>query len=506
MDDLNPGNLSQFSALCGLASFVVNNSENMFTFYKDLTSAEVSILASLFASGAEIENLMLRRELPAGTAAELGSAIRRSGVSDRYLSIWVGERNPAPELVQLVAAAPIVALEQLTISDLTIDEKCTTQICDSLAASPRLRSLTISHCKISAPLLARRIGSFRALESFEISCEYFGPSEIEMILVGMRDLPVVVDLMLEYVEIEAGGRRELGGLLGRINRKFSLANTQLGDEGISAIVDAVIASGRKGLRLQELCLSEDSIGPMGAQKLAGLIARSPYLRCLNLYRNANLAVGAADIVGKCANSLQELDISGCMLNHQNIAALFSHGCHALTVLKMEANEAGDLGAGVVAQFLLHYGGRILRELRMDISGIGEAGALELANGLEKAYAIRCISMDENLLGPRGATAVLNALATASTVPMEIISFAKCKIGDDGASAVGKIITHRGCKHFELDYNEIHCRGVKAIADSVNASACMIESLNLYANPFDDEGVGYLFTGLHNRTDSSAGLK
>ncbi len=502
MDASNPTNISRLSALCGLTSFVVNNHKNIFRVDRNFTPAEVSVLASLLDSGAEIEYLTFYCDLLARTVAELGSAIRRSGwVNDLNLCIWGVENGPmpTPELVRLVAAAPIMALEQLKIRNLTIDEGRTTQMCDSLAASPRLRSLTIENCKLSAPPFARQIYSFRTLESLEISRGDFRPEDIEMILVGMRDLPAVADLTLKDVEVGAGGWRELGGLLCRISRRLNLTNTHLGDRGISAIADVVIASGRKKLRLQELRLSGNNFRlTVGVQKLAGLVARSPYLRRLSLWWNRIIG-GPADIVGRCANSLEVLDISECGLSPQETALLLARDCHALTVLNMDHNRVGDVGAGAVAQFILQYhGGCKLRDLCMDENGIGEAGALELAKGLDKAYAIRSISMGGNPLGPRGASAVLSALATVSVEPMDTINFRRCKAGDDGASAAGKIITHRGCRCLFLTENNIHVGGAKAIADSVKVSASVIESLHLLDNPLGDEGVKYLLCGIMQR--------
>ncbi len=43
----------------------------------------------------------------------------------------------------------------------------------------------------------------------------------------------------------------------------------------------------------------------------------------------------------------------------------------------------------------------------------------------------------------------------------------------------------------LGYNKFRVAGVKAIADSVVASACVIEELDLECNPIGDEGVKYL---------------
>ncbi len=501
MDASNIADSSLFSALCGLASFVANDSENLFAFKRTFTPYQISALASLLASGAEIEYLALGNELSAETSIELGEAIKHSAcIRELHVNFCDTERRSRIKLAYMVAVAHSETLEQLILGHLIIDNRFMTQICDSLSTSPRLHSLTIADCELSAPLLAGRIGSFPALESLHILNGSFSPSDIEILLVSLRDLHSVADLSLVGVEVGAGGWRELGGrLLSRISGKLTLDCATLDDEGVSLIADTVLASARQRLVLQELCLNNGSIGPKGSRKLAELVSRSPYLRCLNLDWSLKIAGGgAAEILGKYANSLEKLSVCGCELDPPGVVSLLSCGCRALTVLKMGYNKAADLGAGAIARFLLRSGRRTLRELSMDRNAIGEAEAWELAKGLEKAYAIRCIIMDKNPLGPRGAAVVLNALATASTVSMDIISFLGCNIGDDGASAVGKVITRRGCRCLELTNNGIHFEGAKAIADSIKASASMIESLHLHENPLGDKGLEYLLCEITQR--------
>ncbi len=122
----------------------------------------------------------------------------------------------------------------------------------------------------------------------------------------------------------------------------------------------------------------------------------------------------------------------------------------------------------------------------------EAGALVLADELANAYALRSITMRGNPIGPRGGVAILDALATASTVPMDAINLESCEIGGAaGAEAVGKLMRRRGCKCVNLCGNGLRYKGVRTIADSIQGSACAIELLEIYDNPSGDEGVTYL---------------
>ncbi|MDR3575461.1 MAG: hypothetical protein P4L50_16495, partial [Anaerolineaceae bacterium] len=474
--------------LCNLASFAAN-SQDMFKFKQELTPAEISALASLLASGAEIEYLYLFKELPAGAGTELGEAIQRFG-SIRTLSLGynLSASEPAPELLRLIAASATPALEQLDIYRLNLDDST---LCDSFGKFSALHKLSITDCDFNTPLLAERINEFPALESLRITYRESVPAGVMMLVAALENFPVVAELNLSHVGIDVESRRLIGELvaLGEI-RKLNLIDCKLGDEGISEIVTSILASGRNRCELWELCLPSNGIESAGAQMIAELVARSPHLRCLNLDFNPIGAI-AAEAIKKFANTLEELNISKCGLGPREAVLLLSPPAYpALTTLRITNNYVGNLGAGALAQFLLGSGGCTLKELRMESNDITEAGALELANGFAKAYALRSIRMEVNQLGPRGAAAMLDAIAIVSTVQMDMIYFDQCEIGDDGAEAAGRLIMGRSCKRISLNQNEIHDKGVKAIADSIEASECMIELLSLYVNPVGDAGVKY----------------
>ncbi|MDR3573974.1 MAG: hypothetical protein P4L50_08940, partial [Anaerolineaceae bacterium] len=479
------------SDLANFASFVVNIRTAPMTVKSELTPAGVSALASLLAFGAEIDYLALYEELPEGAAAELGVAIKHSGrISE--LSLGRGNRKSpdlAQELLHLVAVSATPALEQLSIEWIRIDDGRMKEIGNSFGKLTALRSLTISHCAFAIPLLARQISKLRALESLTISKIFNIIYGVGTLFAALKDLPLLTDMSFSEYNTNAESWRHIGDFVasGRI-RKLHLNYAALKDEGISMIVDVVLASGRQMCKLSELCLIGNSIGPAGARKISELVARSPHLRCLDLRLNP-MGMIAIDARKKSANSLQELNMNQCELGPQESLLFISLSAfRALTVLKISHNKVGNAGAVAISHFLLVSGGRTLAELEMNLNHITEAGAFDLAKGLAISYALRSIDIAQNQLGPRGAVAIIDALNTASMVPMNKIEFALCKLRDPGAEAVGKLIMHRGCKRVLLDWCEIQTEGAKAIADSVDASACVIEVLNLYNNFLGDEGV------------------
>ncbi len=506
MDTSNPSDSALFPSLCNLASFVVNDSKKMFKFDSELTPGEVSVLISILTSGAEIECLGIHQELPAGTGAKLGEAIRRSGrIGTLFVDGDITKGKPSPELSRLVAASPNPALEQLNIIYLQIDEERMNQLCGGPSGKQQLtmlRSLTMQDCLLNTVLLVKWISSLRALETLSISRVRFSPSRVGALAAALRRLPAITDLCLCEVKIEAEGWQQLGrgGFFGRL-RKLDLSRNRFEDEEIAMIVDEILVSRRRRCELRELHLRGNYFGPAGARKIAELIACSPHLRCLDL-AHSNLEAGIAPQTFRgCASSLEVLNVSACELGPSDIVSLLVRDYYALTTLIIDCIRTGDLGAKSIAQFFLHHGGCTLEVLDASCNHIGEAGAQELAKGLTKAYAIRSIDVHKNQLGPLGAAAMLDALATVSKVSMDQIDFSRCNIGDAGASAAGKVIMRRGCGLVSLEDNYIHASGGRVIADSINSSAVMISNLNLKFNDIGVDVTTYLLNqiALDNRS-------
>ncbi len=313
---------SDSALLINLASFIVNNSQPMFTFGSELTPSEVSVLISLLASGAEIEYLALLQELPAGTGAELGETIKRSERLNS-LSVYSANRKcgPAPELSRLVVASPNSALEHLTLQFLAVDVECMSQLCSSLSECAQLSSLTIEECDVNIPLLAKWISGLQALESLDVSIATFLPSGGGLLVADIAKLPAVIDLKLRNIRIAA--ENQWGGSFGGRLKRLALCGNHLNDGEISAIVDMIIlARGRQGCsRLETLDLSSNDI--RGTGRISELIACSPHLRSLDLKQNHIPGGIAPQALKKRANSLESLNVDRCDLGWRGIMSLLS---------------------------------------------------------------------------------------------------------------------------------------------------------------------------------------
>ncbi len=482
-------------SLCNFASFVTNSRE-ILTISRKLSPDEASVLCSLLVSGSEIEHLAIQEELPPGAGTQLGLAIATTARTIRTLSLGriysnFCECKPAPELFRMLTSANSATLEQIAIYDLSINDWCEH---NSFGQFVALRSLVIhtgKDCDRSLPSIIASISRLRALESLRIEGISFTPADIETLVTILKDLPLIVELGICYAQLGAQTGRTIGNLvaLGRI-RKLDLTKNVMKCEEIAAMVDAILGSSRR-CELQELILYDNDFNLVGERKLVDLASHSPRLRVLDLHRNL---IPGAFLCVAATRSLEELNVSNCLLMLDEVESMLldTPGAFpALRVLLMNDNWLDDACAGTIAKFIAVSGGRTLTKLGVKDNHITETGALELARAFEKAYAMRTINLSSNEIRPHGATAVMDALATASTEPMDKIRFSNCYIGDAGAEAAGRLIARRGCKSVILYTNAINAAGAKAIADSVAESVCVVQNLDLSANPLGPEGVKYL---------------
>ncbi|MDR3548412.1 MAG: hypothetical protein P4M11_09150, partial [Candidatus Pacebacteria bacterium] len=485
-----------FSALCGLTNFVTN-SKRVLKIGWELTPAEVSVLCSLIQTSA-VSRLALKAELPLGVAAQLGFAIKHSTTLH---TISLGRRGksaemPGTELFRMLNLAASPALEQLSIINFSTETEW--PVCDQFEKFTSLRSFTISACSTyPTPLFIAEVGKLRALESLCFrNPENICDSDFDMLVAKLKDLPLLSKLSI-CCDWKAG--RQIGSLIAQSSvRELDLNYSDLRDEGVCAMVDRILFFFQvDNCKLQQLNLRMSNIGLLGALKVAKLVAHSPRLRALDLSCNriSRFAVGDLfDALRLSAQSLEVLDVSKCDLGPRGpFSTSMGELRTSLALRVLGFNDESGPVAHALAQLFLFSGGCRLINVGIQSSGITETGALELAGALAKAYALRWIDISKNPLGPRGAAAIIDALATTCTVPMDTIDFGDCDIRDDGASAAGRLIMRRGCRGVLLYNNEMHATGAKAIMDSVAVStACVITLLVLSDNPIEDEGVKCIF--------------
>ncbi len=499
----------KFASLCGLTGFVTN-SKRLLTINWSLTPDEVSVLISLLSAGTGLSHLDIREELPPNIANQLGAAINCSSSTIRELFFGRYKTSgikQAPELLRVLAASANPSLEQIRMQIINMSDALMLMccVCGSLGKCTGLRGLTIyATDQFLTQLGVTEIGKLQALESLKLQGVKLFEEDVTALVATLKALPWLTELEIRDANIKEEAARTIGGLvaLGRI-RKLDLCFNQFGCNGVFAIVDAILVSAQKSrCKLQKLNLGDNDSGLYLRQEVMELLATPQYRAPDLFYEN----IGKHFRKLRAVRTLEKLEVNHCGLGVVGIESLLdATSFPKLRVLRIGRNLARDLardlGAGAVSRFLL-ASPCALSELQIQNNCITDYGALGLATALTKAYALKSLYMTKNLIGPRGAAAIVDALITASMVPMDTIDFAECEIKDDGASAVGRLISRRGCIRVYLSTSYIHAKGAKAIANSVAKSKFRTQVLDLEHNVLGDEAVKYLLDKVTQPPDRS----
>lgn len=405
---------TDYLELCSLSDFVTNSSEAV-TIDWEMTPAEVSVLSSLISS-VEIPQLALLTELPPSPADQLG--LCAGMVRTLSLGYHDGlEVKQVPQLLRALAQSASERLEQLSFSNIRLDDE---HISDSFSKLAGLRSLSVmaldpSSCSIRS--LAPGIRCLHALNSLSIGGIKFSQTDTAILAAALKDLPLLVELRISSAGINAMNVQPIAALiaLGKI-KKLYLKRNKLGDAGVTTMVDTILASHRRRSELEELNLGENTIGPAGGCKIAELVSRSVRLRALCVSFN-KLGEASAEAIGKALHgagmvkSLEALNVGRCALGLDGITLLLDalrSSPALINVLRMEGNRIGNLGAIKIAQFIVSPGGHRLAELQLPSCDITEVGALELARALVGCYTLRSIHVPETAYKYLGTTSAPEA--------------------------------------------------------------------------------------------------
>ena len=165
-------------------------------------------------------------------------------------------------------------------------------------------------------------------------------------------------------------------------RELDLADNNIGDDGFSALADALCASATS--KLERLTVSSNEIGDVGAARLGSALLGSP----------------------AALRSLVELSLDNNWVGDEGVKALaraFEYGRLArLHILALDDNMIADAGAGAFADACLSQPAEVLvhlESLDLDGSDIGERGSQRLAEALDRGAlpALKTLEVDDDQL-------------------------------------------------------------------------------------------------------------
>lgn len=484
--------LPSLESLANLTSFVTNDPSLLHA--GTPSEAGTSVLVWLLRSGAEMERLVLTQKLPSpSSAATLGSAIANSTVRSLTIDTLDGAFSSDSQLIRALVASLDQRLEHLKIvgTVLSPEEAQTVASALMMKCSATLSELEICRCTLdydACARLAAGIGTLKLIRAVTLHgnrTDDKGTSMfVQALTAGLRELrirshgsgfgPGTLMAVQKLLQAETG----------ETIQTLDLSGNNMGDVGISALVDVRLPS------LRQLSLSRNSFGPVGAQKLAHIIRRTHHLSSLHITFNhlgeeGSSALGKA-IKDSCINTLEEFNITGCGLTSAEVTALFTPlRINTLRELRMDYNTTECAGLTAVTDCLL--GGRI-RRLSMCKNYIaGDIAAPQLAKSLKAAYALQTLNLSSNKLD--GAEAVLDSIN--ARYPMEELNMAYCCMEYPDVCAAARFIERVGCRRVDLRHIHIDAEDVIVLVDAIEASCFRTEALDLSFNHVGRQGAEYI---------------
>lgn len=295
-----------------------------------------------------------------------------------------------------------------------------------------------------------------------------------------RDVPCLLRLAGNTLGIEAAealaGALHAAGLDVRRADLSDLFTGRLKDE-IAPALQALVRALSAMPCLEELSLSDNAFGPVGAKAIAGLLEEAAASRLRSLYLNNN---GLGTSGGAMVAEALELSARAAVRTGANGAA---SAC-TLEVFVAGRNRLENAGAKALAKAFASL--RSLRVLRLPQNGIHALGIRALAEALAANERIEEIDLNDNTFTEAGAEAIAQILPQLQA--LRRIDFGDCLMRSKGAVAIARALSqgHELLEELDLSFNEIGDRAAVAIADALRNKR-HLKRVNLSGNQFGSQG-------------------
>ena len=221
---------------------------------------------------------------------------------------------------------------------------------------------------------------------------------VERLASGLMHAPKVQRLVLEECRLDAEAAAVLAKPLAALTQLqiLSLAHNQLEVGGAEALVRGLKEGGHAGMKLQELSLADNLLGPRAALCIAEVMLQfieAESLVSVSLAENFFQEEGGGFLAGalrECrgrAGSLH-LDLSANDLRVAGAKSLVPllTSCSALGSLELHGNRIHDFGTVALAQAL--KGNSALTHLGLAENLVGDDGAVAIAGVLSNNRSLR----------------------------------------------------------------------------------------------------------------------
>ncbi|CAE7587060.1 NLRC3 [Symbiodinium sp. CCMP2592] len=245
--------------------------------------------------------------------------------------------------------------------------------------------------------------------------------------------------------------------------KSGLTFTYSGDtEVVIARIDEVFAKSKEKCRLKVLRLPSEEV-----EMLALSLGDFSRLRSLTL-QSCQLEAACSETLAHAlsTSSVRELRVVHCKGAVTLLEAIkHSTTLAALSVDGEPGHFIGDHGAKVLAS-MVDRQKSVLTEIRLDGSGIGDAGTEALAKSASKSSVLRILSLCRNCIGDVGAQALAENCWDLQEVMLD-----DNHIGDTGAEALAKLASKSlALRVLSLCRNDVGDGGAEAFTKMIRSSS------------------------------------
>ena len=348
------------------------------------------------------------------------------------------------------------SLKELTLKEIGLSSEDVDALASVLPEIPTLERLNLCSNGLSddsATILSSVLGKCPNLRVVEL-----GGNEISDTgaLALSDDLSSMSDRLISF-SIGSLLGKEAQGFIKNISSLENLSTLDLsGNKNGSSFANA-LAVALPSLSLSCLKLGDTGIGPRGAKALLPVISRDENM------------------------DLRELYLGGCRLGFFGTKTIAAVGLPlGLEVLDLSNNDIGDDAAWQMTTSL-----SCLNRLKsLDLSsnvGFGDDAVAEIGRLLPSLQNLSSLNLSNNKgLGDAGVEVLAESLA--STPALRVLNLSYTKVGDAGASALGRVLAAESCHLVKLLLGncEIGEEGGNDLMDALDENKSLV-ALDLSGN-------------------------
>lgn len=330
-----------------------------------------------------------------------------------------------------------------------------------------------------------------AVDSYVDACE----------AAGAEPRQFLVEVLEEVEEqLRKGGSNSSVGVIDLSGANKPLFKNRLVAADVVYFLDALVeAAGSSSLRISEINLSRNRLGPEGAKRVAAFLASEGLqLSALNISDNEIDAEGIQPIVEALRSSaagLVSLDISSNDIGAKGAMAVVTALEDNKCLWHIDIGRTGFESSAIISlcDMLRHRRNSSLKSLGLSTPYVSKRSvpcttlAEHIGLMLKHNRGIQSLDLTAHRIDDRAAEILCAYMCTTESVERVVLT--KNNIGFKGAAAFAAVLVDQKCslRHLDLSRNNIADEGAISLAQGLARNTTLVE-LDLRDNDIDDAGL------------------